>query len=139
MIELPFWMQAVGALGVPVVALLGALVAFISYLQRRSADNRAEWWRRVQFGVELARENDRVGRNAGLELLTALIGPDKRVEPADAEMLRQISGTLVQELVDQWIPTETPTTPATRRRRRRRTRMSRPHEGISDDHHDPAE
>lgn len=101
--ELPTWVQiliAVAPLGVLVVgitggfvALIGAGVAFLSYLQRRKADMRAEWWRRVQFATSATVSEDvREGR-IGDELLAALVEAEPATKPDKQLLLRILKAT----------------------------------------------
>lgn len=85
--ELPTWLQvaiAAAPLGVllvglgggivasfgTVVATVGAYVAYRSYRQRQYADNRAEWWRRVQFAISASASERELEARIGDELLT---------------------------------------------------------------------
>ncbi|MGN7213311.1 hypothetical protein [Brachybacterium paraconglomeratum] len=107
--ELPMWLQALiavaplGVLAVGVgggaVALAGAFVAFLSYLQQRRAAIRTEWWKRVQFGMEIALSSNRRSRRVGSELLSAL-AYEKEVTRGDAEFLRRIVQSVRDTVAD---------------------------------------
>ena len=83
-----------------VVALLAGLVAVAGVVQRHAADRRAEWWRRVQYGIDLVRDVDKVGRNAGLELLTSLLD-DRRWQRIDVRTLQEVVNVLTDEVIDE--------------------------------------
>lgn len=83
-----------------VVALLAGLVAVAGVIQRHAADRRAEWWRRVQYGIDLVRDVDKVGRNAGLELLTSLLD-DRRWQRIDVRTLQDVVNVLTDEVIDE--------------------------------------
>lgn len=90
--ELPAWLQiaiAVGPVGLLLVGLVGSGVAYSSYRQRRHADRRAEWWRRVQFAVEMALSDDPETSRVGAELLGAL-GTIDEATSKDTRLLKQI-------------------------------------------------
>lgn len=76
-------------LGLMAIGLLGAIVAYISYRQRRRADVRAEWWRRVQFAIEMACSDDAETSRIGTELLAAL-GKQGEATPNDMRLLAEI-------------------------------------------------
>lgn len=81
-----------------VVALLAGVVAVAGLAQRHRADKRAEWWRRAQYGIDLVRDVDKVGRNAGLELLTSLLD-DRRWHKVDVRTLQSVVSVLTDEVV----------------------------------------
>lgn len=82
-----------------VVACVAAAIALFSLHHRRQADSRAEWWRRVEYSMELTRERDKVGRNTGMQLLTHLLD-DKRWDEVDVRMLSEANDILISELLD---------------------------------------
>lgn len=102
--DLPEWMQWVEACTralLPVIALLAAFVAYKSYRQRRVADNRSEWWRRVSDAIELCTTSEeQVGRNTGMALMTHLL-KDTTATQVDAKMLGDVVDSLIDEIVDQ--------------------------------------
>lgn len=104
MFELPAWMQvfeSVARMLLPLVAIGAAGVAYLSYRQRRLADNKAEWWRRVSRAIELcATSDDQVGRNTGLTLMNHLLN-DPTTTQEDATMLAEAVDTLIDEIVDR--------------------------------------
>jgi hypothetical protein len=80
------WWQILGALG-PLAVLLGALLAgLISWstlrqrtaadaralAQKREADNRAEWWKRTQWALDQALDEDQNSKALGLAALAVL-------------------------------------------------------------------
>lgn len=82
----PRWWEIVGALA-PLAVLLAAVLAAITAFatlrqramadraaleQRRRADDRAEWWRRTQWGIDAATSLDPVRQEAGVEALLRL-------------------------------------------------------------------
>lgn len=87
------------AMTVPVIAVGGAVVAFLSYRQRRIADNRAEWWRRTSNAIELcATPGPKIGRRTGMQLLTEML-KDPTATRMDAQMLDRVVSTLIDEIV----------------------------------------
>lgn len=66
--------------------------------QRRAADARAEWWRRVQSAIELVTSQDREFTASGFTLLYAL-ADDVEVSFEDVETLRRIIGSLEEDVV----------------------------------------
>lgn len=55
------------------VGILAGLVAWRSHVHRRRADSRAEFWRRLQFTLDLLMtDDDPVRRNTGIALVTSL-------------------------------------------------------------------
>ena len=69
-------------------AFVAAMIALSSLSHRRRADSRAEWWRRVEYAMDLTREEGKVGRNTGMQLLTHLLD-DRRWDEVDVKMPRK--------------------------------------------------
>ena len=80
------WWQVLGALG-PLAVLLGALLAALiswgtlrqrtaadalALAQKREADNRAEWWKRTQWALDHALDEDPNSKALGLAALAVL-------------------------------------------------------------------
>lgn len=87
------------AMCVPFVAAGGAAVAWFSYRQRRIADNRAEWWRRASYALDLTKTLEpELGRNTGMELLTALQA-DETVGQTERDLLKSATSVLLAEIV----------------------------------------
>lgn len=82
-----------------VAALIAAVIALFTLDHRRRADSRAEWWRRVEYAMDLTREMDKVGRNTGMQLLNHLLD-DRRWDPADVRTLAEANEILISELVN---------------------------------------
>lgn len=82
------------------VAFVAAAIALFSLHHRRQAGSRAEWWRRVEYSMELTREEDKIGRNTGMQLLTHLLD-DKRWDQVDVKMLSEANDILISELLDK--------------------------------------
>ncbi|TYD00072.1 hypothetical protein FQ377_00965 [Arthrobacter echini] len=90
---LPWW-EVVGALAplaVLLAAVLAAITAFASLRQRatadraalgqrRRADDRAEWWRRTQWGIDAATSADPVRQEAGVKALLQLSSSELATE-----------------------------------------------------------
>lgn len=74
---------------VAVVALAAWGLSYKVYKQRKRADERTEWWRRVQDGVALVTGPDETFRASGFRLLKAL-GEESAVQLEDVELLRQL-------------------------------------------------
>ncbi len=82
----PRWWEIVGALAPLAVLLAAALAAITAFAtlrqratadraaleQRRRADDRSEWWRRTQWGIDAATSLDPVRQEAGVEALLRL-------------------------------------------------------------------
>lgn len=83
-----------------VVAFSAAVIALFTLHHRRLADSRAEWWRRVEYAMDLTREEDKVGRNTGMQLLTHLLD-DQRWDEVDVKMLSEANEILISEVVDK--------------------------------------
>jgi hypothetical protein len=80
------WWQVLGALGPLAILLSGLIAALISFLvlrqrtnadtleliQKTSADSRAEWWRRTQWALDRALNDDENIRALGLGTLAVL-------------------------------------------------------------------
>lgn len=98
----PLWIDIVGAFapfGMALVGLFAAWIARSSLEQRRAADAKSEWWRRVEFALTFAsRDEKEVGRNAGMELLTAELN-DPLATEEDKEMLAEVVDVLIDEIV----------------------------------------
>lgn len=84
-------------------AFVAAMIALNSLSHRRQADSRAEWWRRVEYAMDLTREEGKVGRNTGMQLLTHLLD-DKRWDEVDVKMLSEANEILISEVVDKLSP-----------------------------------
>lgn len=74
----------------PTVALLVGAVAYVSYLKRREADSRAQWWQRVEKAIDLTLQDEKVGRNVGLVLLIELSKDRSTIPEYDRELLRNV-------------------------------------------------
>lgn len=74
---------------VAAVALAAWGLSYKVYKQRERADERTEWWRRVQDGVALVTGPDETFRASGFRLLKAL-GEESAVQLEDVELLRQL-------------------------------------------------
>lgn len=82
-----------------IVGAIAAIIALFTLSHRRRADSRAEWWRRVEYAMDLTREDDRVGRNTGMQLLIHLLD-DRRWDPTGVTMLDEVNETLIQEILE---------------------------------------
>lgn len=83
-----------------IVGGVAALIALFTLGHRRRADSRAEWWRRVEYALDLTREVDRVGRNTGMQLLIHLLD-DRRWDANDVRMLHEANEILVLEILER--------------------------------------
>lgn len=97
------WLRA----WVPVVGPLGTfgvvVVAFIAYLQKVSADKRAQWWTRAQWGIEAASDDrDRRTQQLGVVVLTSLRS-SKLATAKDQQLLAKIVGLTRDDLLDEVI------------------------------------
>ena len=81
---------------VAAVALLAWQLSYRAHLQRERADERAEWWRRVQDGVALVTDPEKRFRTTGFKLLAGLshFGTTSAVPYDDVVMLREIIKSL---------------------------------------------
>lgn len=77
------------------VALVASVIAYFTLRHRRQADSKTEWWKRVQFAIELATdEQDETKQDTGLWLIDRLQADYRSATPADAALLADIA--------DQW-------------------------------------
>lgn len=53
-------------------ALIAALIAGAALWQKRTADNRAEWWRRAQWALDAALDDKPERQDVGLAVLETL-------------------------------------------------------------------
>jgi hypothetical protein len=65
------WVPVFGPL-LPLVTLVVAWVAYKAYRQKSEADRRDQWWKRVQWAIDTALEDDPQKRLVGLTVLTQL-------------------------------------------------------------------
>lgn len=81
---------------VAAVALLAWLLSYQAHLQRERADERAEWWRRVQDGVALVTDPEERFRSTGFKLLADLsrTESDSVIPYDDVLLLREIIESL---------------------------------------------
>ncbi len=73
------WWQIVAALApvaVLVAAAVGAFMAWQTLRQRAIADDRAEWWKRTQWALDNALDQDEDTRALGLAALEVLAGSE---------------------------------------------------------------
>lgn len=85
----------------PFVAVAAGLVALFNYRHRRKADNRAEWWQRVQYAIDLIlQDGRRTGRNVGMRLIMDL-SEDTSATQDDRDMLRGIVRPMIEEVAAQ--------------------------------------
>lgn len=94
------WALYVQALTPALAALLAALasvVAYVTYRQRKLADDRAEWWRRVQYAMELVLSNSGKKTETGMQLLDHM-SKDKRSLQADLDMIQDVGKVMVTGL-----------------------------------------
>lgn len=80
-----------------VVGLHNLQVARRSLEQRRTADDRAEWWRRVQSAVDLVTAEDRTFSASGSQLLRGLLR-DKKISREEVTLLEELTGSLEEGL-----------------------------------------
>ncbi|GAA4513571.1 hypothetical protein [Brevibacterium yomogidense] len=78
------------------VAAVAGIVAWRSYRHRRFNDTRAEWWRRTQYGVELAVEDDAHKRAIGMRVLLAQAG-EQGIFQRDRDLLQSLNDELRDE------------------------------------------
>ncbi|WP_010551901.1 hypothetical protein [Brachybacterium paraconglomeratum] len=97
-----------------IVGAIAAAIALFTLSHRRRADSRAEWWRRVEYALDLTREDDKVGRNTGMQLLVHLLD-DRRWDPTDVTMLDEANEILVQEILERSRRATAPRSHASRR------------------------
>src|SRR6476620_3253872 len=73
------WWQIVAALApvaVLVAAAVGAFMAWQTLRQKAIADDRAEWWKRTQWALDNALDQDEDTRALGLAALEVLAGSE---------------------------------------------------------------
>lgn len=117
---LPVVMQWISALA-PAVTAAAVIVAFLAYLQRRSADTRAGWWARAVKAIELmTTKDDLVSVNAGMALASRL-ADSKKVTEEDKQLFIDVIGTIADMLIED----ETSKNERVLRERRARARRKR--------------
>lgn len=69
-----------------VVAVVALFVGLRTVRQRDLADRRAQWWERFRWATELARSDDEVEQDLGLEALELLVS-SRLAGPEELELL----------------------------------------------------
>jgi hypothetical protein len=80
------------------VAAIAGVIAWRSHRHRRLSDNRAEWWRRTQYTLDLLMSSDTLKRNTGMSLLAHIIA-DPTATQADAKLLKGTVNALVTDII----------------------------------------
>jgi hypothetical protein len=79
----------VGAAFAPLLAaIIAALIAGAALWQKRRADNRAEWWRRAQWALEAAVDDNTEKQDVGLAVLEVL-NTSKLAGPEEAQIIAE--------------------------------------------------
>lgn len=95
------WAKPIAPFSTAIVATAAGLIALVSYRQRRLADDRAEWWRRAQYALDLIMvDSEQLGRKPGMKLLDHLV-EDSKVTSRDAAMLKNAVKAIADEVVAQ--------------------------------------
>ncbi|MFB6575772.1 MULTISPECIES: hypothetical protein [Kocuria] len=92
----PLLIGAVAAAAL-VVGYRNFRVARRSLEQRQTADDRAEWWRRVQSAIDLVTAKDRKFSASGSQLLRSLLR-DRKISPEEADLLEELTDSLEEGL-----------------------------------------
>jgi hypothetical protein len=69
-------------------AIIAALIAGAALWQKRRADNRAEWWRRAQWALEAAVDDNTEKQDVGLAVLEVL-NTSKLAGPEEAQIIAE--------------------------------------------------
>lgn len=100
--DLPQWLGMIRAAGLGLgplltfaAALIAAKIAHRAYRQRKEADERAEWWRRVQWALEYASDPDAEKVRIGLRALNHLVD-SSLANDDDKDMVRDV----LDEVID---------------------------------------
>ena len=100
-VNLPGWLEVLRAVGlglgpflVFLSALVAAIVAWRAYRQRKEADERAEWWRRTQWAIDYASDEDAGKAGIGLEALSRL-----EDSPLATDEDRQLMKAILAEVI----------------------------------------
>lgn len=97
--EFFLWAAPLAPFSTAFVAIIAGIIAWETYKHRRIADNRAEWWRRTQYAIDLVTaDDDRIGRNTGLALL-ALLAKDPDPTDRDLKLIKEITSNLINEIL----------------------------------------
>lgn len=87
---------------VPVLGPLGTLavagVAFVAYLQKVTADKRAQWWTRAEWAMQTALEHDPQKRETGVIVLLGLSG-SSLATPEDKELIADVGVVILDEVL----------------------------------------
>lgn len=89
------------------VALVASVLAYFTLRQRRLADNKTQWWARVEFATRLAvaEDDDSRERTAGELLLNHLQTDTKAATDADTVLLSSLAEVLTEDIgVDETTP-----------------------------------
>ncbi|MCJ8503783.1 hypothetical protein MRU69_02740 [Kocuria flava] len=115
---LPYWLEVVRALGAgigPVLLFLtAAIAAFVAWMtyrqrkaaddltlrQRKEADDRAEWWRRAQWAIDYAADRDDERTRIGIRALDHLLVSDLATDE-DVVLIRGILDAVIEGTRDR--------------------------------------
>lgn len=70
-----------------IAAIIAAGIAFVTLMQRRRADNRAEWWRRAQWALDASMSDEPKRAEMGQQAIN-LLGSSKLATPEDGVLLK---------------------------------------------------
>jgi hypothetical protein len=94
--DLPGWLEIMRAVGLafgPLLvfgsAVIAAVIAWRAYRQRKEADERAEWWRRTQWAIDYAVDEEEEKAEIGVEALD-LLGVSPLASAEDRELLETL-------------------------------------------------
>lgn len=74
-------------------------------IQREAADDRSQWWQRVESAVAMITNGDRAFSSSGFMLLQALIN-DPKIVDEDKKLLRKLITELAQDLGESVVSEE---------------------------------
>lgn len=89
------------ALAAAAAALVTLVVGLSALIQKIRSDNRAEWWRRVQWAVERTHEDGPLQREAGLISLLHLV-ESRLATKADQRLIRDIALSLCRRYREEF-------------------------------------
>jgi hypothetical protein len=114
---LPTWVQWVSALGGvvgPCLTFIGAAiaatVAYRAYQQRKEDDQRAEWWRRTQWALDYAADDDTGRGRIGLSALNYLSESELATD-SDRDFMAEVLEDLIEVVVARDIESNMPEEP----------------------------
>lgn len=89
------------ALATAIAALIALIIGLCALAQKMRSDNRAEWWRRVQWAVDRTHQDGALQREAGLIALIHLV-ESKLATQADRRLIRDVADSLCRSYREEF-------------------------------------